>query len=367
MAKRKSNPFLSRSFQRTLNAMARTAMRVGAKTVKQALRKPPAIAKVSAPAKPGALPKLPASKKASSAKASAAGQWSASSASGVAGARRYRLYKPPGVQRGERLPLLVMLHGCLQGAQDLADVSQMNHLAARERFFVLYPEQDRLSNAQRCWNWYETRSGRAQIEADAINATVDQVCLKQAIDPARMALAGMSAGASMATLLVTRHPARFQAVAMHSGIGPGVAYSSATAFGAMRGHKHASLPLTALPEGQHLPALLVIQGSSDTTVAPGNGLEAARQWADTEGAKPGVARTVQRGVRYAATITDFKAGRRLVSTLCEVKGLGHAWSGGASGCNYSDPKGPDASRMIWSFVKKQFARANTRQTTTRPS
>ena len=110
----------------------------------------------------------------------------------MSGAKRYRLYKPPGVRRGERLPLLVMLHGCLQDAQELADVSQMNRIAARERFFVLYPEQNSLSHAQRCWNWYETRSGRAQSEADAINATVDQVCLKHAIDPGRLALAGMS-------------------------------------------------------------------------------------------------------------------------------------------------------------------------------
>jgi poly(hydroxyalkanoate) depolymerase family esterase len=355
MAKRITNPFLSRSFQRTLNAMTRTAIRVGTKTLKKALHTPPAATKPPAAKKTPSRP-LPTT---------AVGQWTSGSASGVAGAKRYRLFKPPGVQRGERLPLMVMLHGCLQDAQEFADVSQMNRIAARERFFVLYPEQDRLSNAQRCWNWFETRSGRAQSEADAINATIDQVCMKQAIDPGRMALAGMSAGASMATLMVTRHPARFQAVAMHSGIGPGVAYSSITAFGAMRGHQHANLSLSALPEGQHLPALLIIQGSSDTTVAPGNGLQAAHQWADTEGAKSGVARTVQRGARYAAHVTDFKVGSRLVSTLCEVRGLGHAWSGGASGCSYSDPRGPDASRMIWTFVSKQFTR--TRPTVTHPA
>lgn len=73
---------------------------------------------------------------------------------------------------------------------------------------------------------------------------------------------------------------------------------------------------------------------------------------------------MQRGTRYAAKITDFKVGGRLVSTLCEVRGLSHAWSGGASGCSFSDPKGPDASRMIWTFVSKQFTR--TRQTTTHP-
>lgn len=354
MAKRTTNPFLSRSFQRTLNAMTRTAIRVGTKTLKKALHTPPVVSKPPATKTRSTKP-LPTT---------AVGQWISGTASGVSGAKRYRLYKPPGIRRGERLPLLVMLHGCLQNAQDLADVSQMNRIAARERFFVLYPEQSSLSNAQRCWNWYETRSGRAQSEADAINATIDQVCLKQAIDPGRLALAGLSAGGSMATLLVTRHPARFQAVAMHSGIGPGVAHSSVTAFGAMRGQRQASLPLAVLPEGEHLPALLVIQGSADSTVAPSNGPFAARQWADTEGAKSGPPRTVQRGARYAAHVTDFKVGGRLVSTLCEIRGLGHAWSGGASGCSYSDPKGPDASRMIWTFASKQFAR--TRQANIQP-
>jgi poly(3-hydroxybutyrate) depolymerase len=37
----------------------------------------------------------------------------------------------------------------------------MNTIAARERFFVPYREQDRLSNVQGRWNWYDTRTGRA--------------------------------------------------------------------------------------------------------------------------------------------------------------------------------------------------------------
>jgi poly(3-hydroxybutyrate) depolymerase len=107
--------------------------------------------------------------------------------------------------------------------------------------------------------------------------------------------------------------------------------------------------------GVHLPALLVIHGSADHVVAPSNGTEAARLWAETEGAKPGTSRTVQRGARHAMQVTDYRAPSRLVATLCEVCGLGHAWSGGAASQPYSDPKGPDASRMIWSFMAKQFA------------
>ncbi|MEO8118869.1 MAG: PHB depolymerase family esterase [Rhodoferax sp.] len=331
--------------QRTLTAMTRTAMRAGSKAVKQALRAQPGVPKAKPKPKAAPAKRPPAS----------AAHWSTGLAVGPAGARRYHLYKPPGLRRTERLPLLVMLHGCGQDAHALAAISRMNQIALRHRFLVLYPEQDRLANMQGCWNWYDTRSGRAQGEAGAIQAAIDQVCLTQPVDPERIALAGLSAGAGMAALLATRHPERFRAVAMHSGIAPGVAQSSATALRAMRGHRMTGVPLAPLAAGVHLPALLVIQGSADHLVAPGNGAEAARLWAAREGAQAGGPRSVQRGARYPATITDFKTRGRLVATLCTVNGLGHAWSGGAPSWTYSDPKGPDASRMIWAFVAKQFA------------
>lgn len=343
MAKRTGKAFWSQSLQRTLTAMTRTALRAGTKAVTQALRAAPGVRQ------PTPAQRAPA----------AAAHWSTGVAFGAAGARRYRLFKPPGVRRTERLPLVVMLHGCGQDAEALAASSQMNRVAVRERFLVLYPEQDRLSNAQGCWNWYDTRSGQAQREADTLNATIDQVCLKQAVDPDRIALAGLSAGAGMAALLATRRPARFRAIAMHSGIAPGVAHSQATALSAMFGRRAAAVPLAPLAAGMHLPALLVIQGRADPVVAPANGAEAARLWATREGAQPGAPRTVQRGARYAATITDYRTRGRLVATLCEVDGLGHAWSGGAADRAYSDPKGPDASRMIWAFVARQFASART--------
>ena len=348
MAKRTRHLFLSRSFQRSLTALTRSALRVGAKAITQAARaktakKRPTKAKaVAAPAKTQRV-------------AAAAAHGRAGADTGSIGTRRYRLFKPAGVLRQERLPLLVMLHGCTQDARDLSASSRMNHIATRERFLVLYPEQDRNANAQGCWNWYDTRTGRADREADAIDAVITQICLTQPVDVDRIAVAGLSAGASMAALLAMRRPERFRAVAMHSGVAPGVAHSTATALGAMLGRRvKAALP-APLTAGVHLPALLVIHGSADHVVAPSNGTEAAHLWAQIEGAKPGTTRTVQRGARHAMQVTDYRAPGRLVATLCEVSGLGHAWSGGAASQRYSDPKGPDASRLIWSFASKQFA------------
>lgn len=334
--RRKRKSLWSRSLQRSLTSMTRSALRVGSKAVAQTLRAAPKARKV-ATAKPGLL---------------SSAHWSNGLAVGKAGARRYWLYQPPGVRRTERLPLMVMLHGCGQDAEALAASSRMSRVAARERFLVLFPEQDRLSNIQGCWNWYDTRSGRAQGEASSIDAAIDQVCQLYPVDPGRIALAGLSAGAGMAALMASRRPARFRAVAMHSGIAPGVAHSTATALVAMRGRMARSTPALA---GIALPPLLVIHGAADTVVAPSNGAEAARQWAARMNAKPSTPRIVQRGTRYAATITDFRSRGRIFATLCEISGLGHAWSGGAAGLAYSDPKGPDASRMIWAFAARQFA------------
>ena len=353
MAKRGFNLFGTRAFRRSLNNMARVAVRASAKAVAKALRpaKPPrsnrTIAKpvaVSGRPKPG-TPATPIR---------IAG-WT----SGLAGSRRYRLFKPPGSLAAERLPLLVMLHGCAQDAQSLASVSQMNRVAVRENFLVLYPEQSRASNLQGCWNWFATRSGQAQHEADAIASMIEQVTRLHPVDPDRIALAGLSAGASMAALLATRHPRRFRAVAMHSGVAPGVAKSQASALGAMRGRRTiATTPLPAGSNGAHLPPLLLIHGSADTVVVPSNAVDTAQRWAACEGAQAVAPRTVQRGARYAVTITDYEQQRRIVVTHCLINGLGHAWSGGAAHLAYSDSKGPNASRMIWAFVARQLA-ANT--------
>ena len=342
----------------------------------KALRKPATRRKPASPSKPASRPV-----------SVSADALRPGIAIGMTGAQRYQLYKPPGATRAERLPLVVMLHGCTQDGAAIAASSRMNSVAARGRFMVLYPQQNRMANAQGCWNWFDTRNGRAQREADAIAEAISQVCLTQPVDPNRIAIAGFSAGAGMAALLATRQPGQFKAVVMHSGIGPGVAQSSATALNAMRGRR-AGGPLSSLPGDGPLPALLVIQGTADPVVARSNGASAAQRWAALASAQQDARlrdktvtesdaetitraeasaisavnasqpRTVQRGKRRSATVTDFRIGvrgdARIVATLCEVNGLGHAWSGGAPGLPYSDPTGPDASRMVWAFAARQF-------------
>jgi poly(hydroxyalkanoate) depolymerase family esterase len=346
MASRSGKSPWTTSWQRAISSMTRTMTRTmtrntlqaGAKVMKQAVRGPVAGAKPAtllggaSTARPGLKDCVPGM------------------AFGAGGARRYYLYKPPGLSLMERLPLLVMLHGCGQDAEAFALSTRMNRVAARERFLVLYPEQDRLANPQRCWNWYETRSRQAYGEASILLAAIDQVCLLYPVDRERVALAGMSAGASMGALLATRYPKRFKAVVMHSGVPPGAADSAASAIGAMRGRRGPAAPAAET----HWPPLLVIQGSRDHVVAAANGAASARLWASAAGAEKITVRTVQRGARYPMTVTEFRSGGKTAATLCEVQGLGHAWSGGDAAERFSDVRGPDASRMVWAFMLRQF-------------
>ena len=256
---------------------------------------------------------------------------------------------------------MVMLHGCGQTGRDLAVSTRMNRLAMREGFLVLYPEQDRIAHAQGCWNWYERRSGKADAEAATLMAAVDQACLLYGADRERVAVAGLSAGASMAALLATRYPLRFKAVAMHSGVAPGAARSPATALGAMRGQHVPPMPATAVGKAMGaaavfttLPPLLVLHGDADTVVSASNAGSSAAVWAMATGARPGTTRTLQRGKRHPMRVTDYTRRGHAVVTLCEIAGLGHAWSGGAASMLFSDAAGPDATRLIWSFAARQF-------------
>jgi len=344
MARRSTASVFARAYERNLKALTKLTLRNSQRVAGQVQR---ATAKRLKPP-PGK------------------GDWLSGMAIGPGGARRYHLFRPADLhlQPGEKLPLMVMLHGCGQTGRDFAASTRMNALAARQRFLVLYPEQDRLAHPQGCWNWYERRSGKADAEAATLMAAVDQACMLYPVDRERVALAGLSAGASMAALLATRYPQRFRAVVMHSGVAPGAAKSSATALGAMRGQNVPPMPITAVGKAMGaaavlatLPPMLVLHGDADAVVVPSNAVNSAAVWAAAMGARPGVARDVQRGKRRPMRVTDFKRKGRTVVSLCEIAGLGHAWSGGASKLMFSDPAGPDATRMAWAFAMAQFRHA----------
>jgi poly(hydroxyalkanoate) depolymerase family esterase len=274
---------------------------------------------------------------------------------GAAGARGYKLYVPSGYV-GQAVPLVVMLHGCTQSAEDCANGTRLNLLAEEEVFLVVYPEQSTAANRSRCWNWFEaSHQRRGAGEPSLVAGITGMIMATYNVDPGRVYVAGMSAGGAMAAILAATYPDLYAAVGVHSGLAPGVARDSHSGLAAMQhgGPEPANGTVRAQPPS--IP-LIVFHGDRDSTVHPRNGEQVLAHAVQTTGgaAEPRVSVTrgqVTNGRGYTRTIYQDAAGH-VVAEHWLVHGAGHAWSGGSAAGSFTDPWGPDATREMWRFFRE---------------
>jgi poly(hydroxyalkanoate) depolymerase family esterase len=278
---------------------------------------------------------------------------------------RYRLYLPRDRSTPAKLPLLVLLHGCQQDADAFAAGTRMNALADEYRCAVLYPEQSTAANGMRCWNWFDADVQQGRGESALVAGTVREVMQRESLDPHRVYVAGMSAGASMAEVLALRWPRLFAACGMHSGVPFGAATSAGEALGVMRTGTGPPTGVTvqalAAATGQHTlqVPVIVIQGSADATVNPHNAdqvvalhLAAAGLWDGSDASPlPTDEQRFEAGGRSVVQ-RDYATGATLLVRSLSIDGLGHAWSGGDAGQPFNDAAGPDASRLMVDFLMR---------------
>jgi poly(hydroxyalkanoate) depolymerase family esterase len=281
------------------------------------------------------------------------GKFIAASYSNPAGSRAYKLYVPSRY-RGQALPLVVMLHGCNQSPDDFAAGTRMNAIAEEENCLVVYPEQPSDANPARCWNWFRPGDQRRdQGEPSLIAGITRQVMRDYAVDPRRVYIGGLSAGAAAAAVMGTNYPDLYAAVGVHSGLACGAASDLSSAFVAMQqGNSVASAEaadiLTIAGEPPPLPTI-VFHGDQDTTVHPRNGDHViARQMGTATSEKQVHRGRVAGGHGFTRTIHADASGRQILEQW-EIHGGGHAWSGGSAAGSYTDPRGPDAAREMLRF------------------
>ena len=276
----------------------------------------------------------------------AAGSFTAARHAGAAGARDYKLYVP--ASAGDRpMPLVIMLHGCTQSPDDFAAGTRMNHLAEEHGCYVAYPAQDQRANPQRCWNWFQPGDqARDRGEPALIAGIAREVMAAHRVDPARVYVAGMSAGGAQAAVMAAAYPDLFAAVGIHSGLACGVARDVQTALAAMRQGPNGAAG-GAWP--RRVPAI-VFHGDQDRTVNPVNGDRVVAQaLGDTTGLRSEIEDgRAEGGLGYRRTIYQDAEGRAVLERWV-VQGSGHAWSGGSPDGSYTDPRGPDASREMLRF------------------
>ena len=83
------------------------------------------------------------------------GRWLRSNHAGPAGSRSYDVYLPAGHRRTTRAPLLMLLHGCNQSAEQFVAATRFTALADRHGFVIAAPHQTRGHQPGGCWRWYE--------------------------------------------------------------------------------------------------------------------------------------------------------------------------------------------------------------------
>jgi len=300
----------------------------------------------------------------SSRAAQAPGTFETCTFSNHAGTRSYKLYVPTRILDTPP-PLVVMLHGCTQSADDFAAGTQMNRLAEEQGFLVAYPEQATHANSSKCWNWFKTQDqARDAGEPSLIAGIAREIVSRHGADPRRVFVAGLSAGAAMAVVLGETYPEVFAAVGVHSGLPYGSAHDVLSAMAAMKGGRSGlpglrDLPsVTATPNRKAAQAvpIIVFHGDRDHTVQQSNGTEIVQQALDAYQRAGDSIKLFARtdsgvsaaGRSYSRTVHTDADGQPQIESWT-LHGAGHAWSGGHASGSYTDCSGPDASAEFLRF------------------
>ena len=267
---------------------------------------------------------------------------------GEGGTRRYKLYVPSTYDASRPAPLVVMLHGCTQDPDDFARGTRFNQAAEEAGVLVVYPEQTAAHQPQKCWTWYDPAHQGASGEPALIAAITREVMAGHAVDPSRVSIAGVSAGAAMAVNTAASYPDLYSAVGAHSGVAYRAAANVMEGLGVMRNGAASDEALRDAARqalGDRTMPMIVIHGAADAVVAAANGRQLSWQFAAAAGAKDAI---VERRTEGGRSVEVWRSGPD--RELWIVEGLGHAWSGGSPDGTFTDPQGPDATREILRFL-----------------
>lgn len=308
---------------------------------------------------------------------------------GAVGPRDFYIARP--VTPVEPRRLVVFLHGCNQTAPDVAIGTRMAAAATSRGWFAVFPEQrpfvdNNMSdgNGSRCWNWFVPQhqareGGEPQTIASITRLMVDEL----GIDPSRVYLAGISAGADMTTVLGATYPDLYAAIAPYSGC----AYLTCADIAGTAAH-------TAMGEHARIVPALVSQGSADVVNNAVMGESALRQWlatndlADDGQANASVPQAPTStehfgaddpagalapgegdpcignsrlpcaggagvGGSYPYTVSKYSTADGLVAVEhWLIHGLNHAYPGGDTRGTFVDPLGPDLTNGMLDFFDR---------------
>lgn len=227
---------------------------------------------------------------------------------------RFKAWVPVPEERTD-FPLVVVMHGCTQVIDCIDDEAGWFARAREHRFAVLFVEEPNAGNRSpllpglvmdpNCFDWFRPEDAVAGVgQPGEIVAAVKHLAglvnpdttLPANIDLTRVYVAGFSAGAGMAALLLATHPQVFAGAAAFGGPVVGLVKSFHTAW-AIYWSPYLWLPQTAVldavrsvapapagrPASQNPPKIAIWHGRIDAKVSPGHALAQAEQFAHLAG------------------------------------------------------------------------------------
>ena len=254
--------------------------------------------------------------------------------------RSFRVFVPPTLDRSRPAPLVLVLHGGNNTADDMAKATLFDREAAAGEFIAAYPEGiGRAWNAGTCCG---AAPRRGQDDVGFLTRVLDQLQADYPVDTRRVFVAGVSNGAMMAYRFACERADRVSAVG--------------SVAGAVVVDCQPSRPVSVLeihgtedqlvPYQGGTPSAVEAQGAPPYTSTPAM----VRRWAEVASCPPPAP-----AATAGPVTTESWMGCRNGSAvrLVTVQGAGHIWF--ASGLGTANGA-LDATSAIWRFFSELPAR-----------
>lgn len=244
------------------------------------------------------------------------------------------LHTPPKKDAQKNIPLVVVLHGCLQCPGNAARLTGWNKLADEHGFYLLYPGQRITNNPQKCFRWYRKRHiSKNRGENYSIRNMIEYMKNNYPVDSTKVFVTGLSAGAAMGVVLMANYPETFNNGAIFAG-GP---YKAATSFvpavltffgwRIKTADKWAQLVREQNPQYKGAyPKMIIYQGNNDKVVNKRNAVELSKQWSGLHHLSEQPTETIQRYMNNPDIERSSYRNEKSeeILTFYKVNKLGHA-------------------------------------------
>ena len=224
-------------------------------------------------------------------------------------------------------PLVVVLHGRGQTPESLDAATGFSRLARARGFVLLYPEQVKSNNSQRCFNWFRPSAvARDRGELLSVKQMIEHASKLTSVDRNRVFIVGLSAGGAMTAVLAAAYPDLFAGAAIVAGMPVGAVRDAMSALRAMK----SGVPTPAEGWGSRIneispgrrswPPISIWQGTADRVVNPTNADASIDQWLEAMSIDRNSGR-VQK--KTWGELHSWQAGQGSLVSFYRIAGMGH--------------------------------------------